>query len=128
MYNKIMRRLMIISLFFGSFLLIIEPVFAINCNGILTQDAADFLGKIMNWIRILVPALLIVLGSVDLGMAVISEDKDGLKKAGSRLVKRCIAAIAVFFVPLIVKVLLDISGITGTLVDDPMCGIEEAGE
>ena len=125
MYSRKMRKLMIISLFWGSFVLLIEPVFAINCNGILTQDAADFLGKIISWVQILVPALLIVLGAVDFGMAVMGDDKDGLKKAGSRFLKRCICGVAVFFVPLIVKVLLDISGITGTLVDDPMCGIEQ---
>lgn len=125
MYKKNMRKLMVVSLFLGSFIFLIEPVFAINCNGILTADAADFLNKIMGWIRIMVPALLIVLGCVDFGTAVVSDDKDGLKKAGSKFVKRCLCGVAVFFIPLIVKVLLDISGISGTLVDDPMCGIEE---
>lgn len=109
------------------FLSTLEPVFAVSCDGILTQDAADFLGKIINWVRILAPALLIVLGAVDIGSVVISEDRDNVKKATSKFIKRCICAIAIFFVPLIVKVLLDISGITGTLVDDPMCGIEEVG-
>lgn len=125
MYKKSMRKLMIISIFLGSFLFLIEPVFAISCNGILTAEAAAFLNKIMNWIRILVPALLIVFGCIDFGGAVVSDDKDGLKKAGTKFVKRSACAVTIFFIPLIVKVLLDISGISGTLVDDPMCGIEE---
>ena len=125
-WHKSLLFVLIISVF----MLTVEQVFAapIPCDGILTQEAAKFLGKIIDWMRILVPILLIVLGSVDLGMVVISEDKDSLKKATTRLVKRAIAAVAVFFVPLIVKVLMDISGITGTLVDDPMCGIEQGGE
>lgn len=122
------HKILLFSLVIGVIALTLEPVFAadpIPCDGILTQEAADFIGKIMDWIRILVPALLVILGSVDLALAVIGEDKDNLKKATSRLIKRCIAALAVFFIPLIVKVLLDVTGITGTIVDDPMCGIEQ---
>jgi hypothetical protein len=125
MYKKNIKKLIIISILVVSCIFSIEPVFAINCDGILTTDAAEFLNKIMSWIRILVPALLIVFGCVDFGGAVISDDKDGLKKAGAKFVKRCLCGVAIFFIPLIVKVLLDISGISGTLVDDPMCGIEE---
>lgn len=130
MRKKNWRNIILIILTMCFLSLTLEPVFAANCNGVLTYGAAQFLGKIMNWIRVLVPILLIVLGSIDLGQAVISEDKDNLKKATSRLIKRALAAVAIFFVPLIVKVLLDISGITGTLVDDPMCGIDtkEAGD
>jgi len=127
MNNKMMRKLMVLSLLVGSFILIIEPVFAASCNGILTADAADFIGEIVGWIRIIVPALLLLLGCIDFGSAVISEDKDSLKKAGAKFTKRCICAVAVFFVPLVVKVLIDITGIEGTLVDDPMCIVEESG-
>ena len=125
MSRKVMRKLMMISLFIGSFMLLIEPVFAVDCNGILTQDAADFISEIMGYIRILVPALLIIFGAIDFGSVVVSENKDAMSKAGAKFVKRCICGVAIFFVPLIVKVLLDISGISGTLVDDPMCGIIE---
>lgn len=125
--HKVYKWLLGSFIFFVT-VLMIEPVFAISCNGILTADAAAFIQKIIDWIRIIAPILLIVLGSVDMGQAVISEDKDNLKKATSRLMKRAIAALAIFFVPLIVRVLLDISGITGTLVDDPMCAIDEGGD
>lgn len=123
---KVYKWLLASFIFFVT-VLMIEPVFAISCNGILTADAAAFIQKIIDWIRILAPILLIILGSVDMGQAVISEDKDNLKKATSRLMKRAIAALAIFFIPLVVRVLLDISGITGTLVDDPMCAIDEGG-
>lgn len=123
---KVYKWLLASFIFFVT-ILMIEPVFAISCNGILTADAAAFIQKIIDWIRILAPILLIILGSIDMGQAVISEDKDNLKKATSRLMKRAIAALAIFFIPLVVRVLLDISGITGTLVDDPMCAIDEGG-
>ena len=127
MKSKMMRKLMVFSLLLGSFMLIIEPVFAADCNGLLTRDAADFIAEIIGWVRIIVPALLIILGGVDFGSAVLSEDKDALKKAGIKFAKRCVCGVAVFFVPLVVEVLINITGIEGTLVDDPMCVVEEAG-
>ncbi len=107
-------------------LLIIEPVFAINCNGLLTPGAYKMLQDAINIIRIVVPILLIILGSVDFGSVVLNDDKDALKKATGKFVKRCIAAVAIFFVPIIVKTLLNLPGIKGNinLVDDPMCGIK----
>ena len=107
-------------------LLLIEPVYAINCDGILTPGAYQMLQDAINIIRIAVPILLIVLGSVDLGSVVISQDKDAMPKAVGKLVKRCICAVAIFFVPLIVKTILNMPGIKGNvnLVDAPLCGIE----
>ena len=113
--------MIVCSMFF-----IIEPVYAESCNGLLTPGAYEILQDALNIIRIAVPALLIVLGSVDLGTAVVSDDKDALKKASSRLVKRVIAAVAIFFIPLVVNVLIDlVESSTGiTIVDDPMCGLK----
>ncbi len=120
------RNLWLTIMMICSVVFIIEPVFAESCDGLLTPGAYDLLQDALNIIRIAVPALLIVLGSVDLGTAVVSDDKDALKKASSRLIKRCLAAVAVFFVPLIVNVLIDIveSSAGITIVADPMCGLE----
>ena len=117
-------KVLIIMIFVG--LLFVEPVYAESCNGILTAGAYELLQDALNIIRIAVPALLIVLGAVDLGTAVVSEDKDALKKSTSKLLKRCLAAIVIFFVPLIVNVLINLVESSGniTIVDDPMCGIK----
>lgn len=103
-----------------------EPVYAIECNGLLTVGAAEMLQDAMNIVRFAVPILLIFLGSFDMGAAVIADDKDALKKSTSKLVKRCIAAVVIFFIPLFVEVALNLPGIKGNivLVDDPLCGIE----
>ena len=107
-------------------LFVMEPVYAETCNGILTPGAYQLLQDALNIIRLAVPVLLIVLGSIDLGTAVVSDDKDALKKSTSKLIKRCIAAIVIFFVPLLVEVLVNLVETSGniTIVDDPMCGIE----
>lgn len=118
-------KLLIIMLLCAG-LIVIEPVYAESCNGILTPGAYQMLQDALNIIRIAVPALLIVLGSFDLGSAVVSDDKDSVKKATSRLSKRCLAAIVIFFVPLLVNVLINLVESSGNIniVDDPMCGLE----
>lgn len=120
------RYKLLIVMIICAVLLFVEPVYAASCNGVLTQGAYQLLQDALNVIRLAVPALLIVLGSIDLGTAVVSDDKDALKKSTSRLLKRFIAAIAIFFVPLFVEVLINLVESSGniTIVDDPMCGLE----
>ena len=55
-----------------------------------------------------IPIILIVLGSVDLGKAVIASDDKEVKAAQSRLIKRCIYAVAIFFVVTIVQLLTSV--------------------
>ncbi len=59
-------------------------------------------------IQIGIPILLLVFGVVDLGKAVISSDEKEVKQAQSRLVKRCIYAVAVFFITTLVSVLMNL--------------------
>ena len=86
-----------------------------NEEGIVYEDCSIFqeedialINKILNYIKIGIPILLIVFGVVDFGQAVLSDDRDSLKKATNKFVKRCIIAVAIFFVPTIVQLLLNI--------------------
>lgn len=70
-------------------------------------------------IQIGVPILLIVMGTIDLGKAVMSSDDKEIKGATGKLIKRAIAAVAVFFVTTIVSLLMGLftsskTGIEGT--------------
>lgn len=49
-----------------------------------------------------IPIILIVLGTIDLGKAVIASKEEEIKKAQQMLIKRLIYAVAVFFVVTIV--------------------------
>ena len=74
-------------------------------------------GTVINVIWIGVPILLIILGSIDLGKAVISSKEDEVKKAKKALLNRVIYAVLVFCVVWIVGIVMDaISsiGIEGT--------------
>lgn len=101
---------------------------------IVPQNCQDTLGnvvsivqEIFNWIKIIVPVLLILFGSMDYAKAVISNDNDILKKATNNFIKRAIAAIAIFFLPYLVNLLLNLPGIKEeiNMGDDPLCTINK---
>lgn len=64
-------------------------------------------------IQIGIPIILILMGSIDLGKAVLSSDDKEIKGAVGKLVKRAIAAVAVFFVATIVTLVMDFFSSTG---------------
>ena len=65
-----------------------------------------FIGEIIYIVRIVVPVLIVLLGTIDLGKAVISSDDKEVKQAQSRLIKRCIYAVAIFFITTLVSILM----------------------
>ena len=77
------------------------------CGGLLAIVKIIRKG-IMPIVQIFIPILLIVFGTVDLGKAVISSDEKEVKQAQSRLIKRCIYAVAIFLVVTLVTVIMNI--------------------
>lgn len=77
------------------------------------DDLAWLLQKILNYIKILGPTIAIIMGTLDFTKAIVASDEEQMKKAQSKFVKRLIAAVALFFIPLLVELLLGIFGITG---------------
>ena len=65
-------------------------------------------------IQIGIPIILIIMGSIDLGKAVMSSGDKEIKGATSKLIKRAIAAVAVFFVTTIVSLLMGMFGTANT--------------
>ncbi len=76
----------------------------ISCGDL--KDILGFINNIILLFQIAIPIILIVMGMVDLGKAVMASKDDEIKKAQMTLVKRAIAAVMVFFVIAIVKLLL----------------------
>lgn len=61
------------------------------------------------WVAmIVIPIILIVYGTIDLGKAVIASDEKEIKAAQNRLIKRFIYAALVFFVPMLVGVVMNL--------------------
>lgn len=75
-------------------------------------------------IQIGIPILLIIMGSIDLGKAVLSSDDKEIKGATGKLIKRAIAAVAVFFVATIVSLLMGMFGSSNATENDNVTGTE----
>lgn len=60
--------------------------------------------KVLTILQIAIPIALLIFGTMDLGKAVMAGDEKEIKAATGILIKRIIAAVAVFLVILIVSV------------------------
>lgn len=69
---------------------------------------------LMPIVQIGIPLLLIVLATLDLGKAVVSSDDKEVKAAQSRLIKRVIYAVLIFFVVTIVTLVMNLVAAGGT--------------
>lgn len=82
---------------------------------LLVTDSCQGLGPIIKVIKevfkliqFAIPIALVLFGTIDLGKAVISSDEKEVKKAQSTLIKRCIYAVAIFFVITLVTLIMNI--------------------
>ena len=80
-----------------------------------TANVWQIVGYIVLILKIGIPIILIVLGMVDLGKAVISSDDKAISKAVGTLSKRFIAAVLIFFVPSIVSAIFKVA--TGNAIN-----------
>lgn len=82
-------------------------MFLLNfCND--TWDVWQLLGKFVSIFRIVVPLLLIVFSSIDLGKAVVATDEKVIKKSTKQIAIRFIFAILIFFVPLFISAIFNL--------------------
>ena len=82
------------------------------------QDLLTIIGiakKVLTILQIAIPIALLIFGTLDLGKAVMSNDDKEIKGATGKLIKRAIAAVAVFFVVTLVSVVF---GWLGNVNDD----------
>ncbi len=68
--------------------------------------------NIFNWVKYIIPTVVIILGIIDFIRAIASEKDDEMKKAQSRFVKRLISAALIFIVPFVLVFILDKMGFT----------------
>ena len=78
-----------------------------------TANIWQLVGFVVYILKIVIPLILIILGMLDLGKAVVSSDEKAINKAVGTLIKRFIAAVVVFFIPTIVNGLFAVIGIIG---------------
>ena len=82
----------------------------LNASGepLLVMDSMipNLVSTAIDIIKIVVPILLVVLGMLDLGKAVMAQKDDEIKKGQQTFVKRLVAAVIVFLVVFVVQIVL----------------------
>ena len=99
-------------------IMLMNIVQLLDATGVNPEDKCRGFGFIVRIIKnglfpilqIGIPIVLIVLGTLDLGKAVISSDDKAVKEAQSKLIKRCIYAILVFFIVTLINLLFTMVG------------------
>ena len=92
-----------------------------NCDGANAINAipscwcmpaavADITSFIYGFLKIGGPVLLIILGAVDLGKAVVATDESGIQKAKKKLVNKFVAAACIFLVFSVIQMIVSIVG------------------
>ena len=80
-----------------------------DCDSLLGEDLRSEINSWLLYVKIAVPIILIVMGSLDFGKAFISSDEDAMKKAQKKFIMRLIIALVIFFIPALVNILLNIA-------------------
>lgn len=80
-----------------------------DCTELISGDLRKILNKYFLAFRIIVPLLVLGLGSIDFAKAVFGSKEEDMKKYQTSFVKRLIVAVAIFFIPTFVNLLLDVA-------------------
>ncbi len=65
----------------------------------------QFVGQIVNVMKIIIPVIIVLLGTIDLGKAVMAGEDKKIKEAQKMLLMRIIYGVAIFFVVVIVQII-----------------------
>ena len=76
-----------------------------------TANVWRLIGNIIYVIRIVIPILIVLLGTIDLGKAVIAGEDKKIKEAQKAFITRIIYGIAIFFVFTIVEIVFGLLGV-----------------
>lgn len=80
-------------------------------DGVEFTTLGQFLQDLFSLIRIAVPALVVILTTIDYIKAIASSNADELKKANGRTIKRLIVGILIFLLPFLLDILFDLFGL-----------------
>lgn len=80
-----------------------------SCGDLFGPDLLKKIRQIMNWVKYIVPIMLLVLGTLDFTKGVFSQKEDDMAKIRKTFIMRVVAAILVFIAPIFVNLLLTIA-------------------
>ena len=76
------------------------------------NSVAWLVNEILNYLKIIGPFLVLILSSIEFVKAILMSDDESLSKAQKNLITRLILAAALFVLPILISVILNVFGIT----------------
>ncbi len=76
-----------------------------SCKDVIGSNVYNLFQKVFKIIYVIVPFLVLLLGMLDFGRAVLSSKEDEMTKSKQRFMKRIIMGVAVFIVPTLINIL-----------------------
>lgn len=96
---------------------------AVNlCDG--SSETIKLAKEVYTFLRFTIPILVIVLSVIDFLKVTINGDEKVYAEAWNKFIKRLIIGVVILLVPVLIKLLLDISGITNTYGNSMFCIFE----
>ena len=86
-----------------------------------TASVWQLVGNVIYIIRIVIPVIIILLGTLDLGKAVIAGKDKKIKEAQKSFIKRLIYGVAIFFMFTVVEVIFGLLGVETDKGDSKIC-------
>ncbi len=83
-----------------------------DCNAVFGPALTKVINSLFTFVQYLGPVLVAVLSIADFVKAALSGDPGDMKKASNKLAKRTVAAILLFFIPIICGILFELGGLT----------------
>lgn len=102
----------------------IKPNDCPDCNSLLGDDLTKIVKNLFTTIKFAGPVLVGVFTMLDFLKAVTVGSQEEIKKASNKFMKRVIAAILLFFVPILCEIMFGFAGITAP----PLCLNEVVAE
>ena len=97
-----------------------------DCKDLLggenSTELIDLLKSIVTIVKVMIPLILITLGSLDFAKAIFSNE-DSMKKCQKKFIQRIIIAIVIFLIPSLLKVLLTLANSVWGNISSDFCGI-----
>lgn len=97
-------------------------ILEVGCNDIFPDSLRELINEILQYPRIIVPIIVIGLGTLDLAKAVIASKEDEMRKAQKTFVKRVIIGVAFFLIPAFVDLIMWLANIVWNGAY-PTCGL-----
>ena len=77
------------------------------CDDVGIKTTFRFIGYALFFLKIIIPLIIIVIASIDLGKTVLSGDEQAIRDTAMKLIKKVVSGLLIFFVPTITGLFVD---------------------